>query len=128
MVSEDHPEVSNSKVCAGELVVGVDTTEGSQAWLPGKSFLSTAEMWEVSSAIASDLLIMIQTSTGEADVNQDELIRQQQKDIDEEICRQIPLIGDKISLGSLLDEYEDDQVYRAKILVSPSLSCVMLLY
>jgi hypothetical protein len=59
---------------------------------------------------------------GEAEVNQDELIRQQMKDIDDVICREIPLIGDKISLHSLMEEYDEDQVYRAKILVSSFIS------
>jgi hypothetical protein len=37
MVSEeDHPEVTNSKGCSGELVVGVDQCEGAEAWIPGE--------------------------------------------------------------------------------------------
>lgn len=48
-------------------------------------------------------------------VNQDELIIQQQRQIQQEISDSIPLVGELDEINSLDGEYSTDQVYLAKI-------------
>ena len=51
----------------------------------------------------------------QSDMNQDELIMQQQKNIEKEICEQFSLISEKMPVESLYSEYADDLVYKTKV-------------
>lgn len=49
------------------------------------------------------------------DVNQDDLIMKQQKEIEKEISEQYALISDELPINSLLSEYAEDAVYKKKV-------------
>ncbi|KAG8322176.1 ubiquitin thioesterase otubain-like [Homalodisca vitripennis] len=52
---------------------------------------------------------------GNSDVNQDDLILQQQRDLEKEISEKIALVGLKENLSTLESEYDSDDIYRQKV-------------
>lgn len=49
------------------------------------------------------------------DVNQDDLIMKQQKEIEKEISEQFALISEELPINSMLSEYAEDAVYKKKV-------------
>ena len=52
---------------------------------------------------------------GEDKVNQDNLIQAQKDALEKEIANTIPLIGEKETLQSLVNEYQNDEVSNLKL-------------
>ncbi len=53
------------------------------------------------------------------DPNNDELILAQEKQIEKEIAESIPLVGHKLEIIALINDYSnDDQIYQQKVLVT----------
>ncbi len=53
------------------------------------------------------------------DPNNDELILAQEKQIEKEIAESIPLVGHKLEIIALMNEYSNgDQIYQQKVLVT----------
>ncbi|XP_065346976.1 ubiquitin thioesterase otubain-like [Cloeon dipterum] len=55
-----------------------------------------------------------ETVNNKSNVNQDELIIQQQRQIEKEISESTPCVGSKEDLSALESEYAEDQIYLAK--------------
>lgn len=52
------------------------------------------------------------------EVNQDDLIMKQQKEIEKEISEQYALISDELPINSLLNEYAEDAIFKKKVMIS----------
>lgn len=50
-----------------------------------------------------------------SDINQDELIMQQQKNIEKEISETFALISEEMPIDTLYSEYADDPIYKQKV-------------
>jgi len=50
-----------------------------------------------------------------SEVNQDDLIMQQQRDLEKEISENFPLVGEKEDLSTLEQQYDSDDIYRQKV-------------
>ncbi|XP_055386290.1 ubiquitin thioesterase otubain-like [Condylostylus longicornis] len=57
----------------------------------------------------------MESTENQSEVNRDELILQQQRQIEKEICDTIPLISELQSVDTLIDEYLDDDIYKSKV-------------
>ena len=110
---EDKPTTENNLATNNIATCKPNPKDG---WNPGEILLFEVRK----NAYRLQLTSTNRTFDASTDLNQDEAIMAQERQIEKEIADNIPLISDKIGLEVLLNEYQftDDESYQKKIYVS----------